>query len=257
MKFVWIAVLLLAVTAWSFSPTPVQKSQTELDLQSALDKAATPEEKSRVATEFLDSKPTDITAARLAQDALFKTLEDARAFFKARAANSESVVDHYLYARASADSTVMAQEATWILAKEPNNVWGHMLAGLAEWERATPDNAKVEQHFNDAIAADPSRPESYVNLGYLYQDMDKWPEAKAVFEAGQVVDPNNFSIQNGLVTVYATLRESDAYFKLVDAMLPDEPLSGPLVKANNGGGSVDAAKAFRGTVSLVEYWAYT
>ena len=257
MKLTWIALLLVATAAWSYSPTPVKKSEAETTLKTALDNATTPEEKSKIATEFLNTNPTDIPAARAAQDALFKTLEDPAPFFKARAEKSESVVDHYLYARASGDSTVMATEAAWIMKKDPHNAWGYMLAGLAEWERAQPDNAKIEDHFQTAIMADPSRPESYVNLGYLYQDMEKWQESREVLEAGKITDPSSFMIQNALVTVYATLRDADAYFVLVDAMLPDEPLMGSLVKANNGGGNVDAAKTFRGTISLVEYWAYT
>jgi len=257
MKWIGILTLILVSAAWAYAPVPVQKSPAEIELAAALDKAETNDAKAQIATAFLNSNPTDIPAARMAQDVLFRTMEDPAEFFKSRAEKSESVVDHYLYARASGDSTVMAQEAAWIMAKDPKNAWGHMLAGLAEWERAMPDNAVVEKYLKAAVEADPSRPEGYINLGYLYEDMENWPAARETFEAGAIADPNNATIRDARLTVYAVQRDGDAYFKLIDGVLPAEPLTGELVRANNGGGTVDAAKAFRGQTVLVEYWAYT
>ena len=155
------------------------------------------------------------------------------------------------------DSTIAAQEAAWILKKDPQNYWGHVMAGNAEWERAKPDNALIEKHFTDAIAINPSQPEAYVMLGYLFQDQDDWQRARETFEAGRVTDPENFLFKNALISVYAAQRDADAYFKLFDSMVPKEPLTGMLARASNGTDPVDAAKAFRGTTTLVEYWAYT
>lgn len=257
MKLMVLSLLVLASLAWGYAPQPVQVSAAQTQLKAALDAAAAPEEKSRIATEFLDSHPADVAAARVAQDALFKTLDDPAPFFRTRAEKSESIVDHYLYARAVGDSTIAAQEAAWILKKDPNNYWGHLVAGNAEWERAKPDNAQIEKHFTDAIAANPSQPEAYVMLGYLYQEQDDWQKARAAFEAGMITDPSSVLFKNALISVYATQRDADAYFKLFDAMVPKEPLTGMLTRASNGTEPVDAAKTFRGTTTLVEYWAYT
>jgi tetratricopeptide (TPR) repeat protein len=252
-----MAVLLFAAVAWGYTPQRLQKSAAETNLQAAIDQAATQEEKTKLATDFLNSNPTDIRAARVAQDVLFKTLEDPAAFFKPRAETSESIADHYLYARAVGDSLIAAQEAAWILKQDPKNYWGHLMAGNAEWEKSKPDNAAIEQHFNEAITTDPSQPEAFVMLGYLYQDQDNWTKAREVFEAGRITDPENFLFKNALISVYATLRDGDAYFKLLDTMAPQEPVTGLLQRASNGTEPVDAAKVFRGTTTLVEYWAYT
>lgn len=257
MKWSMFVALLMAAAVWAYTPTPVQKSAAEIGLKAALDKAETNEMKAFLATDFLNSKPTDIPAARMAQDAITRTLEDASAFFKARVGKSESVVDHYLYGRASGDSTIMVQEAQWILQKDPKNAWGHMLAGIAEWERAEPDYAKVEHCLQDAIAADPSRPESYLNLGYLYEEMEKGPESIAAFEAGAIADPTNAGIRDARLTYYATARQADKYFTLLEPTLSKEPLTGELPRANNGGGTVNAATALRKVTTVIEYWAYS
>jgi tetratricopeptide (TPR) repeat protein len=257
MKWTALALLLLAATVWAYAPVPVQKSTAEINLKAALDKADSDAAKAKIATEFLDTHPTDVPAARLAQDAILKTVEDGNAFFKARAEKSESAVDHYLYGRASGDSTVMAEQAAWIMKKDPKNTWGHMLAGLAEWEKASPDNSIVEKHLKDAIEADPSRPEGYINLGYLYEDMENWQSAREAFDAGAITDPANTALRDARLTAYATLHDGDAYFKLLDGVLPKEPLAGTLAKANNGEGNVDMAQALKGKVTVIEYWAYT
>jgi predicted Zn-dependent protease len=257
MKFAWISLLLIATIAWGYSPTPLQMSPAETQIKAALDKAATQEDKSKIATDFLNTNPTDVRAARAAQDVLFKSLDDPAPFFKARAEKSELIADHYLYARAVADSIIAAQEAAWILQKDPKNFWGHLMAGNAEWEKASPDKALIEKDFNDAISTDPSQPEGYVMLGYLYQDQDDMPKARAAFEAGQVTDASNFMIKNALISVYAMMRDADAYFKLFNSMVPQEPLTGVLQRASNGTEPVDAATVFRGHTTLVEYWAYT
>ena len=257
MKFAGIALVCLATVAWGYSPTPVQKSPVEVQLQAALDKAATPEEKSRIATDFLNTNPADFPAARIAQDQLFKTLDDPAPFFKARAEKSDALLDHYLYARAADDSVIAAQEAAWILKKDPKNFWGHLVAGNAEWSKAKPDSAVVERHFTDAIAADASRPEGYLMLGYLYQEQDNLTKARELFEAGRITDPESFLFKNALISTYAMQRDADAYFKLLDSMAPKEPLTGILQRASNGSEPVDAARVFRGHTTLVEYWAYT
>jgi tetratricopeptide (TPR) repeat protein len=167
-------------------------------------------------------------------------------------------VDHYLYGRASGDSTIMGEQAAWIIKKDPKNTWGHMMAGLGEWEKSKPDNAVVEKHLKDAINLDPSRPEGYLNLGYLYEDMERWPDAIAAFEAGAVADPPNAPIRDARLTYYATARNADKYFQLLEPMLPKEPLTGTLARANPGSsGTVDMAAAFQGKTTVVEYWAYT
>jgi len=45
----------------------------------------------------------------------------------------------------------------------------------------------VERYLKASIDADPSRPEGYINLGYLYEDMENWPAARETFEAERLL----------------------------------------------------------------------
>ena len=110
-----------------------------------------------------------------------------KSFFKTRAEGSDSPAAHYLYGRATDDTLVMVREAQWLLAKDPNSFWGHQLAGDAEWSKVKPDWAVVQQHLEAAVAIDPSRPEGWLNLGYLYEDTENWPQGARSLRGGRGV----------------------------------------------------------------------
>lgn len=188
----WITfgLLLLTLSAWAYSPVAVAPSAGETAFASALAAATTDSAKLQLALQALDAYPEDIPVGRAAQDVIFRYKDDPEGFFAARAKDSASPAAHYLNGRATSDTLLMTREAEWLLAKDPHSFWGHQLAGDAEWSKAHPDMARVEEHLQASIATDPSRPEGYLNLGYLYEDQEKWPAARAAFEAGAVADPN-------------------------------------------------------------------
>jgi tetratricopeptide (TPR) repeat protein len=252
-----LALLLPALGAWAgYSPKPLQKSNAETDLQSALDKATNTDEKKQIAEKALADNPDDIVLGRMAQDVLTKSLDDAATYFKTRAEGSESIAKHYLYGRASGDSTIQMHEAEWILAKDPKNYWGLTLKAVTLWTEEAEILKQTEALLQQAVAADPARPEGYLNLGYVYLDMEQFDKAIEAFEAGAVSDPTNAQIRDQRMTWYATAKQADKYFSLAKDALPKEALSFEGLKVAKSERVLSNAD-FQGHYTIVEYWAYT
>jgi hypothetical protein len=233
----------------------VVRSAAEQRLTTDLDRAASDSARLRIAESALAAFPEDIVVGRMAQDVIMKFKDDPVAFFKARAESGTSVAAHYLYGRAADDTVIAAEQAQWILKQHPAHFWGLMQAGEAEWSKAAPNLESVRQSFEQAIATDPSRPEGYLNLAFLFIDGNRWAEAKPVLEAGAVCDPQNKYIREQRLTTYAELRDAAAYFDLAKTAFSDKPLTLDLPRANAAGRvtSDDLKKR----ISVIEYWAYT
>jgi hypothetical protein len=245
----WVSV------AAAYHPLPVTKSAAEAALNEALAKADTDSARVHLAREALDTHPDDIPLGRAAQDILLKLMDDPAGYFKARAESSQSAAARYLYARASNDTTVMERESKWMLERNPRDFWGLFLSASAEWDKAKPDTAIVYGRFRAAIDADPSRPEAYLNLGYFFQDEERWLEAREVLDAGAVADPANKAIRDARLTTFAELRDADTFFKLMEGINSDKPLEADLPRANGPGRFTTAD--LRGQPTVLEYWAYT
>jgi len=209
-----------------------------------------------VAQRSLEQYGQEIAVGKMVIDLLLKNLEDPIAFFRSRMEkDSLSPASHYLYGRASRDSTIMAQEAQWILSRDPGNYWGFELAGYAEWYRSKPDTAILIANFQQAIAADPSRPDAYLYLGWVYWDEERWPEARAALEAGAIVDPTDKAIRDARLTVYAEQRDAKAFFDLMQGVFSDQPLEADLPRAKDGVNLT--TPDLRGAPTVIEYWAFT
>jgi hypothetical protein len=250
-----LALLVTTATAWAYHPAPVVKSAAEQELAAALANAPSDSIKLRLAQQAFENHPDDIPLAVIAQDVLLKQLPDAKTYYKTRAQSSESGAAHYLYGRASGDSTIMRQEAQYILKMNPADYWGQLLAGLAEWEHEKSNDKLVQKYFEAATASDPSRPEAYLNLGWLFMDHEKWADARTALEAGAVADGQNTFIRDARLTVYAQLRDGKSYFSLLKGVFPEAPLTVDLPRAN-GSGSVTTAD-IAGSPTVLEYWAFT
>lgn len=244
------------IASAAYQPLPVQRSAGERETQALLNEAATDSAKVAIARESLKKFGSEIAVGKLIIDLLLKNLEDPIAFFRSRLEqDSLSAANHYFYGRASRDSTIMAEEAQWILRHDPGNYWGFELAGYAEWHRSKPDTAVLIANFQQAISADPSRPDAYLYLGWVYWDEERWSEAREVLEAGAVADPSDKSIRDARLTVYAEQRDADAFFDLMQGVFSDQPLEADLPRAR-GGANVTSAD-LRGAPTVIEYWAYT
>jgi hypothetical protein len=248
-------ILTLAAAAFAYHPVPVTKSAAETALREALTKTDVDSVRLRLAREALERNPEDIPLGRMAQDVLLKQMDDAVGYFKNQAQGSESVAAHYLYGRAADDTTVTAEEARWILSRDPSNFWGHLLAGIAEWDKSKFDTAVVHRQFLAAVTSDPSRPEGYLYLGYFFQDEERWPEAREVLDAGALTDSSSQAIRDARLTTYAELRDADAFFKLIQGMYSTRPLEADMPLAN--GTSRLTGTDLRGRPTVLEYWAYT
>ena len=240
----------------AYNPQPIQRSTGEKETLARLEAAATDSAKVAIARELLDKYAGEIAVGKMVIDLLLKNLDDPITYFRTRLdQDSLAPANHYFYGRASRDSTIMAQEAQWILNRDPGGYWGYELAGYAEWYRAKPDTAVLIAHFKQAIAADPSRPDAYLYLGWVFWDEERWDEARDVLEAGAIVDPEDKAIRDARLTVYAEQRDAKAFFDLMQGIFSDQPLEADLPRAN-GGAHITSAD-FRGAPTVIEYWAYT
>ena len=77
-----MAGLLLAATAWAYSPVPVTRSAAETEVTAALAAAKDDSAKLQIALRALDAHPDDIPAARAAQDVIFKLQDDPEELFQ-------------------------------------------------------------------------------------------------------------------------------------------------------------------------------
>ena len=256
MKLISILIsIVFSILILGFRPMPVHKLQAEINLRKQLDSATTDSAKIRIAKEFLQKFPDDIAAGRMAQDLLLKKMDDPLAFFKERMMQLQTTAAEYLYGRSSQDSIIMAETAAKLLEENPGSFWGHELAGYAEWYKSKPDTAVLIHEFKAAIDADPSRPEAYLYLGWVYWDEEMWPQAREVLEAGAFVDVSDHFFRDALLTVYAEQRDGFKYFLLMKDLFPVTPLAADLPRANGGPNltSVD----LQGEPTVIEYWAYT
>ncbi len=249
-------VFLWAAMAWaSFTPIPVQRSEAEATLQTALDDAKDKDAKLQIAEKALADHPEDIVIGRMAQDVLMKVLDDPAGWFKSRAEGSESLTKRYLMARASGDSLTQIQTSEWMLSKDPKHYWALMMKATTLWTDDEKILDQVHGLFLQAIAAEPSRPEAYLNLGFLCSDRGQPADARDAFLAATIADPSDRLAKENLMTAYAALRDAAEYFKLADAVFAKEPLKFdlPLARSN----MKLEARDFAGQVSVIEYWAYT
>lgn len=250
-----VLIALFPLISVAYSQIPVKRSAAEIEAKHLLKSELTDSVKLQAALSILEKHGEDIPAAAEAMAVIRKLKDDPAGFFQARADGSKSVATHYLYGRASGDSTIMAKEAQWILANHPGNYWGHILAGYAEWHREQPDVAVLRREFEAAAAIDPGRLEAYLYLGWVFLDEAMWPEAREALDAGAVCDPEDTYIRDGRLTAYAQLRDADAFFALMRGIFSEQPLEADLPLANRDGHVTSGD--LRGGSVVLEYWAYT
>jgi tetratricopeptide (TPR) repeat protein len=238
-----------------YAPKPVQKSLAEIALQNGLDAAKSDSEKVVIAKAALEANPEDVRLSANCGNVLRRYMDDAEAYFKTRAEGSESIAKRYVNAILYGDSTKQTETSAWILKKDANNYWGHRLAALGEWEKATPNMEKVRSEFEAAIAADPSQPDGYLYLGYALDEMERQSDALAAYEAGAVSDPTNSYLRNARMTIYATQRKADQYFALLPDVLPKEPVSMTLASANAKEGI--SPEVLKRKMTLLEFWGFS
>jgi tetratricopeptide (TPR) repeat protein len=254
-RSIFVAVLGMAWMAFgAYAPLSAPTSAADKAMQEALSKAQNDGEKVQIAKSAFEANPEDVILGKSVAMVLRKYMPDAENYFKQRAAG-ESITSRYLYAWYFGDSSTSAKEADWILKKDPKNFWGLILAANAEWDQKNADMGKVTSGLQAAIAADPSQPDGYMLLGYAYEDMQKWPDAREAFEAGAVCDASNTEIRDARLTIYAQLRESDAYFKLASGMFPADPIALDLPYAK--GSQHLTAATLQGKTTVLEFWGFS
>ena len=255
-RFVFICLIgftLLANAA--YTPLPVQRSAAEVTLKSTLDAAKTDSEKVVIAKTAIEANPDDARIGETAGLVLRKYLTDAEKYLKLRTQEHESIASRFVFAYYYGDSAEQLATSEWILKKDPNNFWGHRLAADAEWSKSNPALTKVRSELEAALAADPSQPEGYYELGSLFEEMDKIDDALSVYEAGAVCDPAHALIRASRMAIYANQHKADQYFALLPDVLPKDPVNVTLKSAI---GKDDLTpEVLKNKITVLEFWGFS
>ncbi|MDH3997289.1 MAG: tetratricopeptide repeat protein [Desulfuromonadales bacterium] len=89
------------------------------------------------------------------------------------------------------------------------------------------DNAKAEEYFHKAIAADPTFSWPYNNLGLLLIDLKRYDEASAALQKALELDPDDPEIHDSQGDLFRSLKrydEAEAAYRKAIELDPDEPL---------------------------------
>ncbi|NUO18915.1 hypothetical protein HUU59_05650 [bacterium] len=245
--------LLAALPAWAIGPAPVSRSLGEIAVQeanlAALDSAARIER----GIALLEQFPDDVPAGREVQKAIGKLLPDSRAYFRTRYERLNTSATFYLYARATNFTLEESEIESWI-EREPDNFWLRLCHMAAEWHKETPDLNIVEERVEQAIQLNPSRPEGYSFLGMLYDERNDLKSAREAYESGLVCDPQDEHMRSRLLDICLGQRDAQAYFALINNLVPESPLD---VELGTIGAPEKKVKPddLRGKVSLLVYWS--
>jgi tetratricopeptide (TPR) repeat protein len=245
---------LWAVAQAQYSPELYIVPAAERSLRSALANAVDDEARFEIARTALQEYPDDISLGRIAQDALLPLLAESTVWFKDRAERLKTRTADYLYARAANDGAISSAIADALLARDPNDYWGWRLKAVAVSAGGLDSLPAVAKLMERAVKSSPNRPDTYLYLGFYYQQLGEDEKAIAAFEAGAIADPTDKTIRDFRLTHYATHKQSEKYFALVPTALPNAPLELDVTLAKSG--RKLSKEVFTGHYSVIECWTY-
>jgi tetratricopeptide (TPR) repeat protein len=238
-----------------YHPALYVPSVAETSLRDALASAESDSVKKTIARHALEEHPDDVIIGRIAQDVLSQLMPEPAEWFKTRAERLKSNAADYLYARSAADGAISLQVAEKILARNPDDYWGLWLKAVSYGSLQEDTLRIVTNLMERAASVFPSRPDTYLYLGYYYKQMKEDEKAIAAWEAGAICDPKHKTIRDFRLTHYATHKQTEDYFALVPAALPIAPLEFDVTLARDG--SKLTKEVFLGHYSILECWYFT
>lgn len=246
--------VLWSVASAQYSPQLYVIPEAETKLRADLAGASDDTKRKEIAFLALERYPDDVSIGRIAQDALLPLLENPLNWFKTRSNVIKTNAASYLYARAANDAAISDSVSNLILAANPDDYWGLRLKGVAIGAGGPDSLPRVIEFMERAVKSNPSRPDTYLYLGFYYKQLGLDEKAIAAFEAGAVCDPNDKIIRDFRLTHYATHKQAEQYFALVPTALPKAPLDLDVTLAADG--AKLSKDVFKGHYSIIECWTY-
>ncbi len=248
-----LLILLFMTSAFAIGSMPVTRSVAEKAVAnanlSALDSAACLSN----GITLLEQFPNDVPAGKEVQRAISKWLPDAQEFFRERYTQLNNSASFYLYAR-STNFSVPEQEVQAWIEREPDNSWLWLCYMATEWHKESPAPELVRERIEKSILLNPSRPEGYSFLGLYYDEQGDLKAAREAYESCLIADSNNEGTRSRLLDIYLTQRDSQAYFALINGVVPDQPLDVELGTIGSPNVTI-SSQELRGQVSLLVYWS--
>lgn len=248
-----ITLLIVAFTSHAATPVPVVRTRAEQAVAEAnlfaLDSATRLER----GLALLEQFPNDVAAGKEVQVAIAKLLPDAPEFFRQRYERLNNAASFYLYARATNFQLPEEQVAAWV-EREPHNSFLWLCYMATEWHKEQPDYELVRERIEQSILEDPSRPEGYSFLGMFYDEQGDLARAREAYESSLIADSQDETTRTRLLDIYLIQRDAEAYFALINGIVPDHPIDVELATVGKPAEKVKPSD-LRGHVSLLIYWS--
>jgi tetratricopeptide (TPR) repeat protein len=126
-------------------------------------------------------------------------------------------------------SAELAPEVTKRLARfvesHPGHALGHFFYAMSLWKGApgAPPPAEVEVHLKKAIALDSRLAKAHFQLGVLYADEDRYPEAIAALEEAVSLEPSMAQAHYRLARAYRRTGREELAAKALEAFARLQP----------------------------------
>lgn len=249
-----LLLLLMVNAALAVGPAQVTRSSAELAVDEAGLSALDSAECVSRGIALLDQFPDDVPAGKQVQRAIAGLLPDSKAFFRERYERLDNAASFYLYARATDFRLPEADVQSWI-ERDPKNSWLWLAYMATEWHKDTPDPKVVRERIEQSILLSPTRPEGYSFLGLYFDEQSDLKGAREAYESALICDPKDDATRSRLLDLYLQQRDSQAYFALINGVVPDQQLDVELATIGSPNQKV-SPEELHGHVSLLVYWSY-
>lgn len=101
-------------------------------------------------------------------------------------------------------SLVSSNLAAAIYRLSPNSYTGKSKLAVNSGLRVEPDVVAIYQY---AVSLDPKNPDTLVNLGNIFMDLDRQEDARVLFEAALKVSPNYYRAHEGMAAYYLARKD--------------------------------------------------
>ena len=249
-----LVILLMMNIAFAIGPAQVTRSVGELTVEASGLPSLDSAECVARGIALLDQFPDDVPAGKEVQRAISNLLPDSRGFFRARYERLNNSASFYLYAR-STDFQLPEEDVQAWIKREPKNSWLWLVSMATEWHSESPDPAVVRERIEKSILLSPTRPEGYQFLGLFYDEQLDLKSAREAYESALIYDPASEATRTRLLDLYLQQRDSQAYFTLINGVVPEQQLDVELATIGSPNEKV-SPEELHGHVSLLVYWSY-
>ena len=194
---IMIAGLMAACNKGGLRVSEYHPSASYTTLHAALDTCTSTGSAVKLARDYMEKYPDDVAVQIFASSVRYDmTADEQIVYYRERADRQpNNIIAQYLAGRATYSPSDGKQYADEILAKQPDNYWGHLLLGRSfTWKQDLTDDefTQAERELKRALEIDNSLPFAVESLGYLYAQRGDTSQADQAFAKLCEMEPAQF-----------------------------------------------------------------